>query len=336
MRKILNPLESDNYMRKTIINFLKNNQDEFISGEEIANKLGISRAAVWKHIQKLRDSGYKILSREKLGYQLRETPVLLTPEAIQAEIDTEIIAKNISYYEQIDSTNRIAKELAYKGADDGTVVIAEEQIGGKGRLGRSFFSPKFKGLWFSIILRPKFLPNEAPKCTLMTAVAVANAMIRFNLQPQIKWPNDILFDGRKLVGILTEISAEMSKINYIVVGIGINVNVNRNEFPADLQDIATSLSEMNGQPVQRLAFFAALLEEFDKIYADVNRNGFDNVLNQWRKYNITTGKNIRVIPAGSSEEFNAVAEDIDSDGALIIRTEHGLDKVYAGDVSIRS
>ena len=322
-------------MRKTIVDFLKSNRNKFLSGEEIANKLGISRAAVWKHIQTLRKNGYKILSKENNGYQLQVAPDLLLPSEIQFGLETKVIGKNISYHIKTDSTNRIAKDLANKGAVDGTVVIAEEQSGGKGRLNRSFFSPKSKGIWASIILRPKFLPHEAPKCTLMAAVAVANAMVQFDLQPAIKWPNDLLYNGRKIVGILTEISAEMSRINYIVVGIGINVNINREEFPPELQDIAASLSEMKGEELSRTDFFRVLLEEFDKLYIEANNGNFENILNDWRKYNITLGKKIRVLPAGSDDEFSAVAEDIDSDGTLIIRTDSGLEKVYAGDVSIR-
>ena len=322
-------------MRRKIIDFLKNNSSDFISGEDIANKLSISRAAVWKHIQTLRRNGYSILSRENVGYKLEKVPDLLLPEEVQTDLNTQIIGKNISYYDTVGSTNRIAKELATAGVSDGTVVVAEQQSGGKGRLGRSFFSPKSKSILCSIILRPKFLPNEAAKCTLMAAVAVSNAMLRFNLKPEIKWPNDILYDGRKVVGILTEISAEMSKINHIVVGIGVNVNINRDEFPLELQNIASSISEMKGENISRVEFFRAMLEEFDKLYIESNESGFKNILNQWREHNITLGKKIRVIPAGSDNEFNAIAEDIDSEGALIVKTDNGIEKVYAGDVSIR-
>ena len=322
-------------MRKTIADFLKSNKGKFISGERIANVLGISRAAVWKHIQQLRKSGYKILSSEHSGYKLQVSPDLLLPSEIQTDLQTKIIGKRISYQITTDSTNRIAKALANEGAADGTLVIAEEQTGGKGRLGRSFFSPKYKSILMSIILKPKFLPHDAPKCTLMAAVAAANAMLRFDLQPAIKWPNDLLYEGRKIIGILTEISAEIGKVNYIVIGIGINVNINREEFPVELQDIAASLSEMKGEKLSRIDFLKAFLEEFDKLYLEANENNFDEILVQWRKYNITLGKNIRVIPAGSEKEFSAVAEDIDSEGALIVKTEKGIEKIYAGDVSIR-
>ena len=323
-------------MRKTIVEMLKNSGSNFISGESIAGTLGISRTAVWKHIQKLRDSGYQIISRERHGYRLKDAPDLLLPSEIQIALDTQTIGRDMHYYPSVDSTNRVAKALAYHGAQDGTIVVAEEQTGGKGRLERNFFSPRGKGIWFSVVLRPNFSPHEAPKFTLMAAVAVAEAMARFNLQAQIKWPNDILFDGRKLVGILTEMSGEIGKIAYIVIGVGINVNINRDEFPEDLRPVAASLSEMSGETISRVELFRAVLEEFDKLYAIVNSSGFDKVIELWRNYNVTLGKNVRVIAAvDGGESFTGKAVDLDSSGALVVETSDGLRTVYAGDVSIR-
>ena len=323
-------------MRKTIVELLKNAGDNFVSGENIAGSLEISRTAVWKHIQKLRECGYEILSRERSGYKLKDAPDLLLPSEIQIGLDTKIIGKEMHYLPSIDSTNHKAKALAYHGAADGAIVVAEEQTGGKGRLERNFYSPRGKGIWFSIIMRPKFLPHDAPKCTLMAAVAVAEAMNRFNLKAAIKWPNDIMFDGRKLVGILTEITAEMGKITYVVIGIGINVNINREEFPKELQNVAASLSEINGGEISRVKFLRAVLEEFDKLYGEINDSGFDGVINRWKKYNITLGKNIRVISAGDGGAiFTGKAVDLNADGALIVETGNELRTVYAGDVSIR-
>ena len=323
-------------MRKTIVELLKNAGDNFISGESIAGELGISRTAVWKHIQKLREHGYAIISRERRGYRLKDAPDLLLPSEIQIGLDTEIIGKEMEYHPSVDSTNRLAKKLAYHGAAEGTIVVAEEQTGGKGRLERNFYSPRGKGIWFSVILRPNFLPHDAPKCTLMAAVAVAEAMKRFNMKAQIKWPNDIMFNGRKLVGILTEISGELGKINYLVIGIGINVNISRDDFPEELQPVAASLSEICGEEISRVKFLRAVLEEFDKLYREVNSTGFDNVLKIWRKYNVTLGKNIRVISAiDGGETFTGRAVDLNSDGALVVKTDNGLRAVYAGDVSIR-
>ncbi len=323
-------------MRKTIVEMLKNAGEEFVSGESIAGELGISRTAVWKHIQKLRDSGYEIISYERHGYKLKDAPDLLLPSEIQIGLDTEIVGKEMHYYPAVDSTNRVAKALAYHGAQDGTIVVAEEQTGGKGRLERNFYSPRVKGIWFSVILRPNFSPYDAPKFTLLAAVAVAEAMNRFNLKAEIKWPNDIMFDGRKLVGILTEMTGELAKITYIVIGVGINVNIDRDEFPKEIRPIAASLSEMNHGAVSRVDFFRAVLEEFDKLYLAVKAQGFGEILKRWRKYNITLGKEIRVVSAvNDGESFIGKAVDLDADGALVVETEDGLKTVYAGDVSIR-
>lgn len=324
-------------MRKTIVEILKKAGGNFVSGENIAGDLGISRTAVWKHIQKLRESGYEILSNARLGYKLKDAPDLLLPSEIQIGLDTKIIGKEMHYFPSVNSTNYVAKALAYHGATDGTIVVAEEQDSGKGRLERNFYSPRGKGIWFSVVLRPKFLPHEAPKCTLMAAVAVAEAMNRFNLKAQIKWPNDIMFDGRKIVGILTEMTCELSKVTYIVTGIGINVNISREEFPEELRSVAASLSEMNGENLSRVKFFRAVLEELDKLYRTVNSSDFAKVFALWRKYNITLGKNIRVTPADNSGEiFSGKAIDLDTEGALIVETARGLRTVYAGDVSIRN
>ena len=322
-------------MRKTIVEMLKSAGENFISGESIAGELKISRTAVWKHIQKLRENGYEIISREKCGYRLKDAPDLLLPSEIQIGLDTKIIGLNMEYYPSVDSTNRVAKALAYHGAQEGTIVVAEEQDSGKGRLDRTFYSPRGKGIWFSVILRPKILPKEAPKCTLMAAVAVAEAMNRFKLKAQIKWPNDIMFDGRKLVGILTEMTGEIGKISYIVIGVGINVNIKRKDFPEELQSVATSLLEMSGKELSRVELFRAILEEFDKLYIKVKEAGFDRVIDRWKKYNVTLGKEIRVISAGDGETFTGKAVDLNADGALVVETAQGRRIVYAGDVSIR-
>ena len=316
---------------------LKDATGKFVSGEEIAEKLNVTRTSIWKNIQALKKFGYDIESRGKLGYKLNRIADLLLPAAIQSGLDTKIIAagSRMVYKDSVDSTNKLAKQLANEGAEDGTVVVAEEQTGGKGRLERNFFSPHGKSILFSVILRPHCLPKDAPKFTLMAAVTVANAMQRFNLPAQIKWPNDIMFDGRKVVGILTELSAQIEKVNYIVVGIGINANIAPEEFPPEIKKIAASLAEINGGEISRVDFFRAVLEECDKLYCVVNEEGFAKIFEQWRRYNITLGREVKVIAADTGEEFFGVAEDIDEDGALIVRTAKSRQTLYAGDVSIR-
>lgn len=322
-------------MRNKILTLLRQSGEKYISGEEIADQLGVSRTAVWKHIKEMRAQGYDIESHARSGYILREAPDALLSGEISHGLGTKIIGQQIICHEEIGSTNNEAKRLAREGAAEGTVVVAESQTGGKGRLERQFFSPKGKGIWFSVILRPKFLPQEAPKCTLMAAVAVARAMEEFGLQPGIKWPNDLLFDNKKLVGILTEMSAEMDGINYIVIGTGINVNIDMSDFPEDIRDVATSLSIMKGEPLPRVKFFQAVLRALDDLYSQVQANGFAPVLDEWRKYSITLGQEVRVIGVRDGEVYTGKAVDIDEDGALLVETAKGRQRVLAGDVSIR-
>ncbi len=322
------------FMRSKILNLLKQSGENFISGENLAESLQVSRTAVWKHIKALRDSGYNIESSPRNGYRLLESPDLLLPEEIHAVLSTKILGSHIKYFTSTDSTNNQAKKLAIQGALDGTVVISEEQGGGRGRLARSFFSPKYKGIWFSVILRPEFLPQEAPKCTLMAAVAIAKAIDDVtNIKVGIKWPNDILYNGKKLVGILTEMNAEMDCVNYIVIGMGINVNVSYEEMPDDIKNIATSLSQISGKTISRLDLLKSILFHLENLYLSVQQDGFSSVLQEWRKYSITLNKDIKVI--GTNETFEGVAVDIDTDGALLVNTNGQIKRVLAGDVSIR-
>lgn len=306
----------------------------YISGEKMAEQLGVTRAAVWKKIAALRDAGYDISSAPRSGYVLRSSPDRLIEAEIVRGLETRLIGQKIICYDAVGSTNLLLKDLAREGAQSGTVLVADSQGTGRGRMERAFFSPPGKGIWVSILLRPTFLPQDAPKCTLMAAVAVARAMERFGLRAAIKWPNDIMHDGRKLVGILTEMSAEMDRVNYVVIGIGINVNIAPEDFPEDLRTVATSLMQMKGEPLSRVAFLQELLHAIDDLYAEVQRDGFAPVLAAWRTYAVTLGQQVRVIDA-AGEEFEGVAADIDAEGALLVDTETGQRRVLAGDVSIR-
>ena len=322
-------------MRSSILELLRSAGAEYISGEEIASRLGVSRTAVWKHIRELREAGYDIVSHSRSGYSLREAPDRLLPNEVQHGLMTKYIGKKIVYYEEINSTNIEAKKLAAEGAPEGTVVVSEAQNTGRGRMERGFFSPKGKGIWFSVILRPDFLPQEAPKCTLLAAVSVARAMKKFGLKAGIKWPNDILYEGKKLVGILTEMNAEMDRINYIVIGTGINVNIMPEDFPEDIRTVATSLAIMKGGKLPRVKFFQAVLESMEELYDIVRQQGFVPVMQKWKHYTITLGQEVNVIGIGRNESFSGIAADIDEEGALLVDTEVGRRRVLAGDVSIR-
>ena len=322
-------------MRSEILEILREAGDTYISGEEIASRLGVSRTAVWKHIRELREAGYDIVSASRSGYSLREVPDRLLSSEIRHGLRTRRIGCEIQAHDVVDSTNSEARRLAAAGAVEGTVVVAEQQDGGKGRLDRHFFSPHGKGIWFSVILRPPFLPQEAPKCTLMAAVAAARAMQAFGLRAGIKWPNDILHENKKLVGILTEMSAEMEGIHYIIIGIGVNVNILPEEFPEEIRETATSLAVMKGERLPRVQFFQTLLRALDDLYEEVLTGGFEPVMQEWRDYSITLGQDVRVIGVREGEVFSGRAVDIDSEGALIVETPAGRRRVLAGDVSIR-
>ena len=323
-------------MDKTLLSLLRSHKNEPLSGEEIAHELGISRTAVWKRIQVLKKTGYQIEAVNKKGYILMSTPDKVFPEEIVAKLKTKWLGHNINYQESIVSSNELCKQLAMQGAPDGTLCLTEEQVKGKGGLSRGWFSPKGKGLWFSILLKPSFLPQEASKCTLLAAVAVVQAVNSIaGVHASIKWPNDILLEGKKLVGILTEMSAEFGHINYIVVGIGINVSVAPEDVPAEFRSSAISLNAVATEKISRTELLAAVLENFEKLYEQVLQQGFAPVLQLWRKYTSTLGKEVKVI--APNETYIGKAIDIDEEGLLIVEKADGTrEKVLAGDVSIRS
>ena len=320
--------------RSVILEVLRNRTGQFVSGEELGRKLNVSRTAVSKQIQKLRQEGYDIESTVSQGHRLKRLPDLLRPEEVCPRLTTQLLGSEIYYFSEIGSTNDEAKKKAVAGCPEGTLVITETQLGGRGRLSRGWFSPVAKGLWFSVVLRPPFPPQEAPKCTLMAAVAL-NRAIRdvTGISCGIKWPNDILCNGRKLVGILTEMSAEMDAINHIVIGMGINVNIDASEIPPELKTIATSVSIETGAEVSRIDLFIKVLERLEEIYLQVKTGGFSVVLDAWRQESITLGRMVNVI--GLDKSFVGKAIDIDNDGALLVETEQGVERVLAGDVSIR-
>jgi len=319
-------------MTNDILKYLK--EKEYISGELLAKKLGISRVAVWKQIQKLKDMGYKIISEQNLGYCLISRPDLLIPQEVQRGLSTTYIGKRIFYFPELESTNIIAKEKALhitEVIDEGTIIIAEKQSAGKGRLGRKWFSPA-GGIWLSIILYPQLPPSYIPRITLMTAVAAVKAIkICTQIEPQIKWPNDILINEKKVCGILTEMSAELDIINWVVVGIGINVNIDHQEFPEDIQENTISLKEVLGKEVLRVKLMQAFLWEFEKYYESLKRREFSSILKEWKLCSHTLGKKIRVDMG--ERIITGEAVNINEEGALILKKEDGeLAEIISGTI----
>ncbi len=323
-------------MRGKILNILRASAPEPVSGEELASKLGVSRTAIWKNIQALKEEGYQIAALTKKGYVLENIPDKLLPVEIAQQLKTKWLGHELHYVDSTGSTNAMCKTYANEGCTDGTVCVAEEQTGGRGRLSRGWFSPAGKGLWFSVVLEPPFLPEEAPKCTLLAAVAVVKAVNSYKgVHAAIKWPNDILLDGKKLVGILTEMSAEFGHINYVVIGTGINVCVPKEMVPPELRDSAISLADKAKEPINRVELLAKVLANLEELYEIVLKQGFKPILALWRNYSTTLGKMVKVIAPDTT--YVGKALDINEDGILLVQKEDGtIAEVLAGDVSIRS
>ena len=320
-------------MRNEILEYFRKANGQFVSGQQISKDLHVSRTAIWKHINVLKERGYIFESSTRKGYRLIYAPNLLTPLEIESALHTETFGRHVVYLETTSSTNDEAKEIARKGAEEGTIVIAEEQTNGHGRLTRKFNCPFAKGIWFSLILRPKFFPMEAAKCTLLAAISVCRGIRRMGLKDAgIKWPNDILYHGKKMVGILTEMSASMEKIDYIIIGIGINTGMKKNDFPEEARETATSFLN-EGIDVSRKDLLAAVLWELEKEYKVAQEEGFDKVLEDWKSLSVTIGQDVRVIFGDDSYTGKAIG--IDKDGCLLVDTGKAVTRVLAGDVSIR-
>ncbi|WP_315116325.1 biotin--[acetyl-CoA-carboxylase] ligase [uncultured Clostridium sp.] len=322
-------------MKEKILDLIKNSEDEYISGQFISEKLGVSRTAIWKYINTLKEEGYEIESISKKGYKLLSSPDILTFEELKGLLNTEYIGKKIIHFHSIDSTNKQAKELATLGEKNGTVLISEEQTGGKGRLGRTWISPKGKGIWLTIILTPDMEPMDVPKITQIAAAAVCSSLREIGADAYIKWPNDIIMDSKKVCGILTEMSCELNRVNYIVLGIGINANLDNCEFNEEVKDKATSIKIQMNEKISRKILTAKVLNNFEIFYEDflINKD-LSKSLEICKKYSVVLGREIRVI--NRNEEYLAKAVDIDSEGRLIIKTPDGNSfPIFSGEISIR-
>ena len=317
-----------------ILSALRKNPNS-VSGAELAEQLHISRAAVWSRIEELRKLGYDIEAGPHFGYRLIAEPDVLLADDLLARLNkTKIIGRDIQVFEQTTSTNDVVEKLARDGVREGVVVFAESQTKGRGRLGRKWISPARKGLWFSILLRPNLRPQETTQLTVASATALRRAIVsETNLQPEIKWPNDILIGGKKVAGILTEMSAELDRIRHVIPGIGIDVNQDASEFPPDLRKTATSLKIESGQSLSRAALAAAILHELDEDYSRICAGKFSAIADEWVEHCGTIGKDVTV--QIGDRKIRGRAEALDDDGALILRSEHGRpQRITGGDVTI--
>ncbi len=313
-----------------VLDFLRSSRRDFVSGEEISKKLDVSRAAVWKDIQNLRSLGYEIEAEPHRGYRLTAIPDKMFADEISWQLPTKVIGRNIFSYEEVDSTNDTAFKLGKDGIKEGACVFAEYQKKGRGRLGRRWESGRGKNLLLSVLLRPVLSPADVSKITLAAAVSVARAARDLTgADLGIKWPNDLLFKGRKVGGILTEMDAEADRVHFVVIGIGVNVNGVKKELPPE----ATSLKEIAGKTVSRLEFARKLLVELERDYAVFRRGSFDELALEWENLSVTSGRRITADVLGRKVQGQAVG--IDKQGALWIRKDNGLqERIFAGDVTL--
>lgn len=320
-------------MRKKILEELYNNKGSYVSGEVLRNKFGVSRTAIWKHINVLKEEGYNIETASRKGYTLLEMEDKLLPKEIEMLLSGKAIGHEIIYFDSIDSTNSYAKKEANE-LKDGTVILSEEQTTGRGRRGREWSSPKGTGIWMSLVLKPNIPPTEGVRMTQIAAAAVCKSIRQMtSLDALIKWPNDIVVNGKKICGILTEMAGELNEIRYIVVGIGINVNTS--SFSDELKNVATSLLIESNSKIDRKKLVVNILENFETLYNTyINGSNFDEALNIVKKYSAILGKEIKIVQ-GNRERI-AKAIDIDREGLLLVEMKDGTrELISSGEISIR-
>ena len=320
-------------MKGEILKLLKET-DGYVSGQELCRRFGVSRTAVWKVINQLKEEGYEIEAVRNRGYALKGAGDVLSEAELLSCLKTEWAGGRTVYFDATDSTNVQAKRLAEAHAPHGTLVVSDRQDGGKGRRGRSWASPSGVGIWMSLILRPEIAPSSASMLTLAAALAVREGIREeTGLSPLIKWPNDLVLNGKKICGILTEMSTELMEIQYVVTGIGINVN--QREFPPEIRDTATSLSLEAGRSFRRSSLIAAILKAFEKDYTAFLKTGdLSLLLEEYNACLVNRGKEVCILdPSG---EYRAVAEGIDESGSLLVTLPDGTRReIISGEVSVR-
>lgn len=320
-------------MKTKILTLLKE-ADSYLSGQELCNRFGVSRTAVWKAINQLKEEGYVIEAVQNKGYHLLEYPDVITYSEVKSVLRTQWAGRELYCFDTVDSTNTYAKKLADEGAMHGTLVVANQQLGGKGRRGRTWESPANTGIWMTLILKPNMNPSYASMLTLVMAIAVAKACNEITkVSCSIKWPNDIVLNRKKICGILTEMSAEMDYINHIVIGVGINANMEG--FPEELQDKATSIKLQNGEKINRAQLINGVMVHFEEEYRLFMKH--KDLSLQLVTYNdLLVNRNNEVMVLEPSKEYSGIARGINEQGELLVEKPDGLlCRVYAGEVSVR-
>jgi|SRR5690625_3689942 len=319
--------------RSKLIKLLSENKSKYISGQFLSEQLDISRSAIWKHMNELKKDGYEIEGRAKKGYKIISYPKKLSENTVAWGLETEWLGKTIIHRESIPSTQRIAHELAIEGANHGTIVLADEQTDGKGRIDRTWHSKKGEGIWMSMILRPTIPPYLAPQLTLLTATVLANVLDEdTRIVPQIKWPNDILIAGKKMAGILTEMQAEQDQVLYVIIGIGINMNQSITDLPMELQDKATSLKIETEKNWELVPFIQRIIQTFEKKYTLYIDNGFSQVKQNWESYGFRLNEPLLITER--HQEWQGIFIGIAEDGALLAKKKDGtIERIYSAEIT---
>ncbi|WJE14070.1 biotin--[acetyl-CoA-carboxylase] ligase [Halobacillus sp. ACCC02827] len=317
--------------RKRLIRLL-DQKEGYISGQELSEQLAISRTAVWKHMNELKNDGYEIEAVQKKGYKIVSSPDKISGNTLQWGLDTKWLGHELHHYDQVESTQDVIHQMAKQGKPHGTVVIADEQVKGKGRMARNWYSPKGKGIWMSILLRPDLPPVQAPQLTLLAATVLAKMVAeRSGLEPKIKWPNDLLINHKKVSGILTEMQAEQDTIQYIVLGMGMNVNQSREEIPEELHHKATSLRVEAGEEWDIQTTIQHILHLLEQSYEEFLKFGFDRVKKEWEHYGYRIGEDVTI--STMKRTWEAVLVGIEPDGALLARDKEGKEeKLYSAEI----
>lgn len=320
-------------MKSEIIKLLKE-AEGYISGQELCEQFGVSRTAVWKVINQLKEEGYEIEAVRNKGYVLKGMGDILSAEELESSIHTAWAGKNVVFFDRTDSTNIQARRLADQGAPHGTLVVAEHQEGGRGRRGRAWVSPKGSGIWMSILLRPQIESVSASMLTLIAALAVGKGIREATgIETGIKWPNDLVLNRKKICGILTEMSTEMTEIQYVIVGPGINVNTE--DFPEEIRKIATSLCMETGKKYRRSPMIGKIMEALEEYYGIFEKTqDMSGLMEEYNRSLVNFGQEVCVLaPSG---EFRGISEGINREGALLVKREDGtVEEVISGEVSVR-
>lgn len=320
-------------MKEKVLKFLKE-ANGYVSGQTLCSELNVSRTAVWKYINQLKEEGYDIDAVTRRGYLLKNEPDLVTKEAVGSNLTTKFWGRDIVYFQNTDSTNIQAKKLAEEGCSHGTLVISDFQTAGRGRRGKSWNSPKGSGIWMSFVLRPAIKPQNAAMLTIVAAMAAKDAIATVpGVEPLIKWPNDIVISGKKVCGILTEMSAEMDWINYVVIGVGINANIP--SFPEDISKIATSLEIESGNVVSRSGIIAKFGSSFEKYYEKfIAQGNLQLLVDDYNKSLANINNKVKILEPGN--EYVGIALGINNEGELVVEKESKeICIVRSGEVSVR-